>query len=30
VQLSNPEFKISRSMPVMIMPNETVRKKLDF
>jgi serine/threonine protein kinase len=30
VQLSNPEFKISRSMPVMIMPNETVRKKLEF
>jgi hypothetical protein len=30
VLLTNPEFKINRSMPVMIMPNETLRKKLDF
>ena len=30
VSLTNPEFKISRSMPVMILPNETVRKKLEF
>jgi serine/threonine protein kinase len=30
VLLSNPEFKINRSMPVMILPNETLRKKLDF
>jgi tRNA A-37 threonylcarbamoyl transferase component Bud32 len=30
VVLSNPEFKINRTMPVMILPNETLRKKLDF
>ena len=30
VVLSNPEFKISRSLSVMILPNETLRKKLDF
>jgi serine/threonine protein kinase len=30
VVLSNPEFKISRTLSVMVMPNETVRKKLDF
>jgi serine/threonine protein kinase len=30
VQLSNPEFNINRSMPVMILPNETLRKKLEF
>jgi hypothetical protein len=30
VVLTNPEFKINRSLSVMIMPNETVRKKLDF
>ena len=30
VQLSNPEFKITRSLNVLILPNETLRKKLDF
>ena len=30
VLLSNPEFKISRSLPVMILPNETTRKRLEF
>jgi tRNA A-37 threonylcarbamoyl transferase component Bud32 len=30
VMLSNPEFKISRTLPVMILPNETTRKRLDF
>jgi hypothetical protein len=30
VLLSNPEFKINRTMPVLILPNETLRKKLDF
>jgi serine/threonine protein kinase len=30
VVLTNPEFKISRTLPVMVLPNETVRKKLDF
>jgi hypothetical protein len=30
VVLTNPEFKISRTLPVMILPNETLRKKLDF
>jgi serine/threonine protein kinase len=30
VTLSNPEFKINRTMPVLILPNETLRKKLDF
>jgi hypothetical protein len=30
VVLSNPEFKISRSLPVMILPNETARKRFDF
>jgi hypothetical protein len=30
VVLTNPEFKITRTLSVMVMPNETVRKKLDF
>jgi serine/threonine protein kinase len=30
VVLSNPEFKISRSLPITIVPNETLRKRLDF
>jgi hypothetical protein len=30
VLLSNPEFKINRSLPVMILPNETTRKKFEF
>jgi hypothetical protein len=30
VVLSNPEFKISRTLSVMVQPGETVRKKLDF
>jgi hypothetical protein len=30
LQLTNPEFKINRSLPVLILPNEIVRKKLDF
>ena len=30
VLLSNPEFKINRTLPVMILPNETTRKRLDF
>jgi hypothetical protein len=30
VVLTNPEFKISRTLSVMVMPNETVRKRLDF
>ncbi|HZS40032.1 MAG TPA: serine/threonine-protein kinase [Polyangia bacterium] len=30
VVLTNPEFKINRSISVMVLPNETVRKKLDF
>jgi hypothetical protein len=30
VVLSNPEFKISRTLPVLIMPNQTLRKRLDF
>ena len=30
VVLTNPEFKISRTLPVMIMPNETIRKRYDF
>ena len=30
VVLTNPEFKINRSLPVMIMPNETNRKRYDF
>jgi tRNA A-37 threonylcarbamoyl transferase component Bud32 len=30
VVLTNPEFKINRTMPVMILPNETLRKRLDF
>ncbi|MDB4971597.1 MAG: Protein kinase [Myxococcales bacterium] len=30
VVLTNPEFKISRTLPVMILPNETTRKRLDF
>jgi hypothetical protein len=28
--LTNAEFKITRTLPVMILPNETLRKKLDF
>jgi hypothetical protein len=30
VLLTNPEFKISRTLPVTVMPGETLRKKLDF
>jgi hypothetical protein len=30
VVLTNPEFKINRSLSVLVLPNETVRKKLDF
>jgi serine/threonine protein kinase len=30
VVLTNPEFKINRTLPVMILPNETTRKPLDF
>jgi serine/threonine-protein kinase len=30
IVLTNPEFKINRTLPVTIAPNETVRKKLDF
>jgi hypothetical protein len=30
VVLTNPEFKINRSLPVMIMPNEINRKRYDF
>jgi hypothetical protein len=30
VVLSNPEFKINRTIGVVIAPNETVRKRLDF
>jgi serine/threonine protein kinase len=30
VVLTNPEFKINRSLPVMIMPNEVNRKRFDF
>jgi hypothetical protein len=30
VVLTNQEFKIRRDLPVQIMPNETLRKKLDF
>jgi serine/threonine protein kinase len=30
VVLTNPEFKINKTMPVMILPNETLRKRLDF
>jgi hypothetical protein len=30
VVLSNPEFKIARTLPVVILPNQTVRKRLDF
>jgi hypothetical protein len=30
VILDNPEFKIHRQLSVMVLPNETVRKKLDF
>ena len=30
VVLTNPEFKINRSVPVMILPNETNRKRYDF
>ncbi len=30
VVLSNPEFKITRSLSIMIQPGETLRKKLDF
>jgi hypothetical protein len=28
--LTNPEFHINRSYPVVIQPNETLRKRLDF
>jgi tRNA A-37 threonylcarbamoyl transferase component Bud32 len=30
VVLSNPEFKINRTLPVLILPNETTRRRLDF
>ncbi|MGZ3426926.1 MAG: protein kinase domain-containing protein [Polyangia bacterium] len=30
VVLTNPEFKINRSVPVMILPNQTERKRYDF
>jgi tRNA A-37 threonylcarbamoyl transferase component Bud32 len=30
VVLSNPEFKIARTLPVLILPNQTLRKRLDF
>jgi tRNA A-37 threonylcarbamoyl transferase component Bud32 len=30
VTLTNPEFKINRTLPVLILPNETLRKKLEF
>jgi hypothetical protein len=30
VVLTNPEFKIRRTLPVSIAPDETVRKRLDF
>ncbi len=30
VVLSNPEFKINRTLPIMILPNQTTRKRLDF
>jgi serine/threonine protein kinase len=30
VTLSNPDYKIKRQLSVTVMPNETVRKKLDF
>ncbi len=30
VLLTNPEFKINRSLPVMILPNETTRKRFEF
>jgi hypothetical protein len=30
VMLSNPEFKITRTLPVVILPNQTLRKRLDF
>jgi serine/threonine-protein kinase len=30
VVLTNPEFKINRTTPVMILPNETNRKRFDF
>ena len=30
VVLTNSEFKINRTLPVTILPNQTVRKRLDF
>jgi hypothetical protein len=30
VVLTNSEFKINRTLPVTILPDETVRKRLDF
>jgi serine/threonine-protein kinase len=30
VVLSNPEFKINRKLPVVILPDQTTRKRLDF
>jgi hypothetical protein len=30
VLLTNPEFNINRTLPVVIAPNETLRKRLDF
>ena len=30
VVLTNPEFKISRTLPVVVLPNQTTRKRLDF
>jgi hypothetical protein len=30
VMLANPEFHVQRQLTVTVMPNETVRKKLDF
>jgi serine/threonine protein kinase len=30
VVLTNPEFKINRTLPVMILPNETTKKSLNF
>jgi serine/threonine protein kinase len=30
VVLTNPEFKITRTLPVLVLPNDTIRKRLDF
>jgi len=30
VVLSNPEFKINRTVPVVVMPNQTTKKRYDF